>query len=170
MKDQRILAASKVELMQKVIRGIAEWDWSRPMLVVVSLADRKSKRQRGYQFAWIYPAIVQHLNMSGIEIEMPDGTTQPWDVDVLHEFFKRVVLAPLMLELGERPFVCVDGEDMPTAALTTEGGMSRFAEYITRVKAYAYSRWECSIPEPLDDYYGAIERDLRNAGKLKTAT
>lgn len=169
MKDQRILATSKVELMQKLIAGIREWDWSRPMLIVISLADRKSNRQRGYQFGWVYPAIVEHMNLSGIEIEMPDGTSQPWDVDLLHEFFKRVVLAPLMLELGERPFVVVDGREVPTKALTTEGRMDRFSEYITRVKAYAYSRWHCVVPEPLDDYYQQIEREMRQASMRRAA-
>lgn len=167
MKDQRILATSKVELMQKLVAAIREWDWSRTMMLVISIADRKSARQRGYQFGWVYPAIVQHLNMSGIEIEMPDGTMRPWDVDILHEFLKREVLAPLMLEIGEAPWVYVDGKEVATKALTTEGRMDRFSEYILRVKAYVHSRWECVVPEPLDDYYESIEQELRRAGRIR---
>lgn len=169
MKDQRILATSKVELMQKLIAAIREWDWSKTMMVVVTQAERKSSRQRGYQFGWVYPAIVQHLNTSGIEIEMPDGTMRPWDVDVLHEFLKREVLAPLMLELGEEPWAYIDGREVPTKALTTEGRMDRFSEYITRVKAYVYSRWLCVVPEPLDNYYSSIESELRQAGRIRQA-
>lgn len=169
MKDQRILATSKLELSQKLAAAIREWDWSKTIMVVISQAERKSKRQRGYQFGWVYPAIVQHLNASGIEIEHPNGSTEPWNVDVLHEFMKRVVLAPLMLELGERPYTYVDGHELPSKTLTTEGRMDRFSEYIGRVKDYAYSRWFCVVPEPLDDYYRGIEQELRAAGRLRNA-
>lgn len=169
MKSVRIMAKSKADLIPRVLAAAKDWDWSRTMLVTIGSADQKSKRQRGYQFGWVYPAIVEHLNLSGLDIEYGDGSREPWNVDLLHEFLKRVVLAPLMLELGERPWIVVDGKEIPTEALTTEGSMERFAAYITRVKAYAWARWECSIPEPLDDYYSAIERELQNAGRLKRA-
>ncbi|WP_373078631.1 hypothetical protein [Zhongshania sp.] len=160
-KSIKVYAASKADLVAKVLRALKEWDWSRPVVVTLSDGQKKSDRQRGYQFGWVYKQIVEQLQGAGIDIEHSDGRLEPWNVDLLHEVMKRKILAPLVLEWGGTPFVMVDGEEVPTKALTTEGSMSRFCEYIARVKEFVWTHWEIAVPEPVDEYYQQIERDMR---------
>lgn len=129
--------------------------------VVKFVEDSKTERQRGYQWGWIYKQAVLALSEAGISIPMDDGSSYPYDSEILHELLKKNIAKPLLLEHGKiKELKTAKGREIPQKISTEDMDKKLFSEYVTRCKAFFWEYWGVVIPEPEDAYYRAIEQEL----------
>lgn len=132
--------------------------------VVTFVADSKSERQRGYQWGWLYKQAVLCLSESGHSIKLDDGTTYPYDSDIIHELMKKNIAKPLLIEEGVLTIrTTAKGKELPYKISTEDMSKPMFSEYVKRCKAFFWEYWGFVIPEPEDAYYRAIEAEMRGA-------
>jgi hypothetical protein len=133
-------------------RNTRAWEWVQKQpagaLVLANItADRRNSLQNRYLNGWVYKWAVQGLSEAGHSIH-----GQPWTRDRFHAAMQACFLVVDEFELN--------GQAHHVYESTGDMSRKRFAEYCDQVKAFVYDAWGVVIPEPEDDFYRELLREI----------
>lgn len=118
-------------------------------------APKRTQLQNAFLWGWIYSQIAQQLEEGGIEIQLENGSTQPYTKDILHELFKR-----RFLKRGE--ITNEHGRTLELYGSTTDLSRGEFSDYITRVKHFVYGLWRIDVAEPERGIWHSYWQSIQN--------